>query len=82
MMTNLVKKSKREELFEKIKKSIDESGLFSDEGKRTFMSMLSAADALMDVDLVTMFLFRDGMKRHSFGVVNSFIKTLPLKELT
>lgn len=81
MTTSVCKESKRNELFGKIQRMIDESGLFSEKARKCFMRMLEAADELMDVDLVTMFLIRDGMKRHSFPVIKSFIRRLPLNEL-
>lgn len=80
METN-IKKSKREELLDKIQRSIVESGMFSENGIRIFMSMLRNVDALMDMDLVTMFLYRDGLKQHSFKAVKGFIIGLPLNEL-
>lgn len=81
MTTNAGKESRRNELFVKIQKMIDESGLFSEDARKCFMNMLEMADELMDIDLITMFLIRDGMKRHSFPVVKSFIRGLPLNEL-
>lgn len=73
---------KKKELFQKTRNKLYESGLFTKNAIEAFMSMLAKADEFVDVDLITMFLLRDGMERHSFGIVNNFVKTLPLKEIS
>lgn len=80
-MKSAEKNSKCEEVFDTVRKAIKESGLFSDEGINRFMSSLKNADAVLDLELITAFLIRDGMNRHSFNVVNSFVHQLPMREL-
>ncbi len=76
-MVKTLNTSKREVLG-KIKSEIEESGLFTKEGIKRYMAMISGDDELMDVELSTMFLIRDGMQRHSYDVVRGFIRRLPL----
>lgn len=64
-----------------IKKALTESGLFSEKGIETFMTMLEGMDDMIDIDLAKMFALRDGMKKHSFEIVNDFLNRLPLKDL-
>lgn len=74
-------KLNRKKTMRYIKKAVTESGLFSEKGINTFITMLSGMDDMIDIDLAKMFALRDGMKTHSFEVVNGFLNRLPLNGL-
>lgn len=81
-MTDLAKKSTRRRVLGNVRRLIEESGLFTKKGIDRYMSMLGEIDDMMDIELSTMFLIRDGMQNHSYEKVRGFVNRFPLQKLS